>query len=563
MPSGIKINELPRAAQVSGSNLIAVESPAGTGTEAATVEQLRDYVAHDALEAISEAAGDAVEAVEEKGAETLASIPEDYTKITGDVADLKSALYNYNSTNLLINETPADRDYRGVHYRWNSDGSCNVTTDEGGATTFSFCNIIVSQNTMPTYLTPGSTYYLQFNAVNVHVNFIWYLNNSTSIERNYTGDGLITIPSNAIGVIMRITVQSGVSANELITIALLTAPSNNDLLLYATEYQLLSTGDRTDRTNAIEQMLTARGVCRLSPGVFWVNGVNMPDDSAIIGSGPNTKIYLLGDDNTSGYAIKMGSRCTVRDVTILGNTTDYTTQSNAYPSSMQKVERHGILWEGNYSTTSMHTSRRGLISGCNIANFTGGAITLRDTGPNVISGISISDCIIWHCYTGVNIEFYSEYNRISNVAASNCHYGCIDNGGNNIFSNCVFSLNIVGFMIDNSDGTMTNNSHGSVSNCIINHSDNNTGNAIILRGVSFGEIFTGCQIFFGKIIIDNSKGVNFVGLNAGSGETIEISGGEKILFANCIFRTTPTVNISNNSLVTFSNCYTYDGTLVG
>ena len=92
MPSGIKINELPRAAQVSGSNLIAVESPAGTGTEAATVEQLRDYVAHDALEAISEAAEDAVEAVEEKGAETLASIPEDYTKITGDVADLKSAL---------------------------------------------------------------------------------------------------------------------------------------------------------------------------------------------------------------------------------------------------------------------------------------------------------------------------------------------------------------------------------------------------------------------------------------------------------------------------------------
>jgi len=101
MPSGIKINELPRAAQVSGSNLIAVESPAGTGTEAATVEQLRDYVAHDALEAIAEAAGDAVEAVEEKGAETLASIPEDYTKVAGDVADLKSAI-GYVKTTVIL-----------------------------------------------------------------------------------------------------------------------------------------------------------------------------------------------------------------------------------------------------------------------------------------------------------------------------------------------------------------------------------------------------------------------------------------------------------------------------
>jgi len=135
MPSGIKINELPRAAQVSGSNLIAVESPAGTGTEAATVEQLRDYVAHDALEAISEAAGDAVEAVEEKGAETLASIPEDYTKVTGDVADLKSAFEDavidennlYDTSYFWSNDTAIAN---------NGDGSFTVGTGDYGRAYF-------------------------------------------------------------------------------------------------------------------------------------------------------------------------------------------------------------------------------------------------------------------------------------------------------------------------------------------------------------------------------------------------------------------------------------------
>ena len=329
-----------------------------------------------------------------------------------------------------------------------------------------------------------------------------------------------------------------------------------------TNNYLASTGDNTDRKAAIATMLSETGTCHLGTGDFYVSGIDMVEDSAIIGSGPKTRIILLGTDSTEGYAIKMKSRCTVKNLTIAGNTTDHSSNSDTYPKTAEFVNRHGILWQGNYSTTGTDIQRRGIVSECYICNFPGGGIVCNDNGMNVISGLNVTDCIIWYCYAGIYNPYVAEFNRFENVVSTNCYYGVVNNGGNNCFANCNFSKNVVGFLLDNTNSQAPNNGHGSVANCIFDHSDGNTGVGIHLIGVTPGEVFTGCQLFYSKIIIENSNGVNFVGLNAGNAETITVTGGTLVMFSQCVFRTAPIISVTNNNKVKFIDCYTHDGTAV-
>lgn len=259
MPSGIKINELPRAAQVSGSNLIAVESPAGTGTEAATVEQLRDYVAHDALEAISEATGDAVEAIEEKGAETLASIPEDYTKVTGDVADLKSA----------ITDITGDTQIPLVANKY-IDLSGSSVTMSGGVPAYSGTSATYSVGYME--CSPGDEFCVSGTG-----------GSQTRLWGFVDSSGNILEKANA-----------SVSANRL----LLTAPTNAAYIIVHT-----NTNKRSYHTNAAYNAIeNAKKYAEKSVSVFA-----MQDKSRLISE------YMLGLLNTSGNFAVNTKRVTYAD----------------------------------------------------------------------------------------------------------------------------------------------------------------------------------------------------------------------------------------------------------
>ena len=121
--------------------------------------------------------------------------------------------------------------------------------------------------------------------------------------------------------------------------------------------------------------------------------------------------------------------------------------------------------------------------------FTGGGITCNNTGLSPTANLLVSDVNISRCDVGIDVSFFSEYHRWTNVAAQECYYGCICNGGNNNFSNCDFSSNTVGLLIDNSAGQSRNDSHGTFSACSFNHSDNNNGTAIRLLGLTAGEVF--------------------------------------------------------------------------
>lgn len=325
------------------------------------------------------------------------------------------------------------------------------------------------------------------------------------------------------------------------------------------EVQMLaSTGDTTDRTAEIVAMLTQTGVCRLGPGDFYTTGINMPDNASLIGSGVATRLILSGTGN--GYAVRMHRYNTVSAMTLIG-------ALDAITLSATVGGRHGILWLGDYSATSDAAQQpaRGMIDNLYIQNFTGGGITCSNTGTPTGNHLYAENIIIETCNAGINIDYSSEFHRFTNVRVRTCYYGCINNGGNNGFTNCDFSSVKMGFVVDaalNSYGTAPNDTHGSAVNCTFNHMDNNTGVAIKIVDGRNGFMFVGCQIFYGRTIIDSSsdtkysRGIVFSACNYGSDNCgITVNGGGVILFTGCMFQTAPTISITGNANVHFAECY--------
>ena len=311
---------------------------------------------------------------------------------------------------------------------------------------------------------------------------------------------------------------------------------------------LAATGDTTDRTLDILTMLQTTGVCRLGPGNFYVDGVEMPDNTQIIGSGPTTKVYLIAGANK--FAIKMGKHCSVKNFALIGADTHTPTASVG--------TRHGILWQGNYSSTeaSAQQPNQGVVDTMWISNFAGGGITCTNTGYATDKAIECTNCWITSCDAGINISYWSEFHKFTNVRTAGCWYGCINNGGNNVFVNCDFSGCKEGFLMDNSLNQSPNNSHGSCIGCVFNHSNSNAGVGIRILGCANGFVFIGCQIFFSQTVIENSSGVTFSACNYGDVNcNISVNGGGAVLFVGNMHQAAPTINIVNNTHVVFANCY--------
>ena len=324
-----------------------------------------------------------------------------------------------------------------------------------------------------------------------------------------------------------------------------------------TNNYLASTGDTTDRTGDIQTMLDSTGICRLGPGDFYVTGVEIPNKGAIIGSGVNTRL-VLASSVTNGYAIKLNNYCTVKDLYIDG-------LLSGSPSSTVGA-RHGILYQGTATSSSDPTSAKryyGIIDGLQIENLSGAGIMCTGTGGQINSNLLVSNCHIRTCGAGIDVAYYSEFHRFTNISASNCYYGCICNGGNCNFVNCSFSYNMIGVLMDNATGQSPNNSHGVFSACTVCHSgSNNDGTAIKILNCDNGEILTGMQIHFGSIVVDDSKAIRFVGCQFGRSVPMMLTDNTLITFSDCSMSdaSAPTVTQSGNTTIAFDRCYKYDGT---
>lgn len=360
-------------------------------------------------------------------------------------------------------------------------------------------------------------------------------------------------------VLQRITAVTG-GAQYMRTSVLGVFPATWVRLAVDKNDYISAPGDMTDMTSAIQTMLNTSGVCRLGPGDFYVTGVEVPNYGMLIGSGNATHI-VLASSVTSGYAVKLLDYGCIKDMRIDGLLTGSVTDM---PSTVGT--RHGILYQGTATDSSAADSARrfyGCVENCFIAGFSGGGFTLTGSGGRVNSNLLVSDCHIRNCAVGVNVAFFAEFCRFTNVSVTACYYGCIDNGGNDNFVNCSFSGCMIGILMDNSTGQSYNSSHGTFDACTVCHSGaNNNGTAIRILGMTAGEIFTGMQIFFGAIDVEDSVGVRFIGCNFGRSTPLTVKNSTVVTFDHCTMydaSNTPLTSMSNTALV-FDGCYTRAGT---
>lgn len=380
---------------------------------------------------------------------------------------------------------------------------------------------------------------------------------NTHWQEIYIGEVLTDLIVNGIATtltsddVTNLSNVTGATVTQALNALYAAATTQNTNITNLTNYVdsliLVSTGNSADRTAEIQARLLNNKQCILGAGTFYTTGIDLPDGSALFGLGNSSVLKKFG---AGTYVINMNKDNLVANLSIDGN--------DNLPA--QIGTNSGILWNGDYNQSHDPDiqPQNGKISNVSIKNCDGGGITCNNTGTKRYNNIVADNVYITNCGVGINIPFYSEYHRFTNIDAWKCNYGCINNGGNNCFANCDFSDSLItGFVIDNSNGDKTNNSHGTAVGCSFNHIANNTGLALSLNGVSNGFTFGNCNIFRGSIEIINSTGVEITDSLIGTAVTITITDSRAILFDDDIFQTAPTVNRTNSPYTYFKNCYSY------
>ena len=315
--------------------------------------------------------------------------------------------------------------------------------------------------------------------------------------------------------------------------------------------------NKTDMTGAIMSMLTDTGYCHLGPGIFYVSGnIDMPRYSTLEGCGESTVIRLL-QSTQSGYIARVCQNNQISNIRFSGGRADIDHTSDVIGT------RIGIAYLGNADgsgSVSYPAATSCNISNCSFENFSNAAIYCYNTGGTVYQALKVVQCYIRRCIVGINIDYNSEYHKFESVVTYRCHWGCINNGGNNVFVGCTFG-GVNGFTIDNSQSDKANNGHGSCIGCTFNHIE---GRGILLINCDHGFVFDGCQNFYAPIEIVNCQGIIFanslLGGNTNYPPRIYQTGDTyPVFFMGCLFTNAPTKQGDN---IRFINCYLNNGTAV-
>ena len=491
-----------------------------------------------------------------------------------DIDELRDLINKYNTIDAFLSTNGKTSTSNGVTYTKNDDGSWTLNGTAASAN--SFCNILNYASKLPDTIIAGRKYYFDLHGGTVPLRVYVYRNDGSNtfvtVEKNKT----VTIAENVIGVIVRFQIAEGTTVdNVTVKYSMLSEPLVGELTstvvnnnTFENTYNITCTPEitvdedgwlkavdedtedetgKTDMTGAIMAMLSSTGHCKLGPGVFYVSGnIDMPQNSTIEGCGGATDLRLLASVE-SGYVIKPTRQCTIKNLSISGAKTKITSP----PSTLGA--RHGI-----YGVEGLRFSE---VSDVFIRSFSGGGITLKDTGINYEQCLMVSNAFITGCHAGINLERESEFNKFVNCVMSWCYYACVNNGGNNAFTNCTFHATNTGFLIE---GSSYNSAHGLCVGGTFCHIGSNEGSAITVRDAANGYVFTGCQVHFDSINVTNSHGIVFNAIEFGRGTTgegavINIDGGGLVMFNGCVFMNdavyTPQITVTNNELVKFVNCY--------
>ena len=307
----------------------------------------------------------------------------------------------------------------------------------------------------------------------------------------------------------------------------------------------------TDMTGAILSLLTDTGYCHLGPGTFYVSGgIELPSGAMIEGCGNNTIVRLLSDSDN--YIFRPVRYSIVKNLRLSGGK-EFTPVSDI-------GGRNGIYFYDNktdFGDSGSVDTQPCIIDSVYFDHFSGAGIYGHGTGGGTAEILMVSNCVMEQCTCGINLEFFTEYCKFVSIVTRSCYYGCINNGGNNVFVGCTFH-GTTGFVIDNTADDKINLAHGSCNGCTFNHIGGNTGYSIKIDNCNTTFLFDGCNWWYGTIHIGDSKGIIFNGCEGGGNtNTIEVINSSNILFANMMLNVTPTLSIVGSNNVRFKDVLNY------
>lgn len=484
--------------------------------------------------------------------------------------------FNIIDSFLAEREKPSSFIYNGVDWYW--DESELAYKLQGTAEGYSYCNLY--SGALPINLRKGGTYHCsvktdlmvgdsQYAWVQIYFKRSGVLTDPINV---YT-ESEITIPNDVDDYILYRLYSSQTLDGQTVDNSIYTAfgtkadpktynyeyntynntytiESMSPSLTSDNRYYLASTNDTTDRSNDINTILTNYGTCILGQGIFYANNIVVDNNKTLIGQGiGSTRLAMVS--SASGTLINLGTKCSIRNMSLLG-------WGGAKPNSFGN--RHAIEWVGTYNGSTGTTKQNAAISNVLINGFSGYGIHMGATGLSPNQSLDVDNIQIENCYYGIATDLYAEYNRFDNIIITNCTIGCLNNGANNVFTNCGFNSNGTGFKMDIADNTK-NNTHGSCVGCTFNHSGNNSGDAININNASMGFVFSGCQIFYGNIKSKDSNAIMVTGCNFGTSVPI-YSDNAVVIINSSIFKDAISKNVSNNGLILVNTSYYRDGTAV-
>jgi hypothetical protein len=491
-----------------------------------------------------------IEAAAGTAQEVIDSIPADYSELsaqvdtnTEDISGLKADLDSY----IPIKPSTAVRSFdmlpdsnrigehtsNGITFTVSDDGKTVEATGTSTAPASALFSIQIlkgSSSVFPNDFKRGKTYTMRFETSDsgIYAN-VWCkkADGTTTVINSNSGELTFSVPTDATALAVRVLVY------RLTTVdGALTDISYEEVITHT----LSPSGNVADRTNEILARLVAFGYCKLEPGIFYVENLQMPENCTLEGCGKNT-IVRLSADSDAKYAIATNTETSIFGMCIEGTTEDIILEDNI------NIERYGIYHVANYGygsgdlTTKLHVQ----LGDLTIRRFSGAGVYQYHTGTPVDSGLVVTNCRIRNCNIGIYIKSSSEYCKYVGVDITSCYYGFFNQGSSNIFDSGSISRCYVGFKLVNYGAEITDNiGHNIISNTTLNHffgSDGtaNTGICIDMT-TAFSVTFEGCNMAFGSINLTSCQGIIFSSVQFGNRIPVNVSGGKTILFIGCITR---------------------------
>jgi len=237
------------------------------------------------------------------------------------------------------------------------------------------------------------------------------------------------------------------------------------------------------------------GVVSVPPGFYRCGDITIPSGVTLAGAGPASVIRSNGAKRVFK---QQGTNWRMRDFVLDGEAVgNWKTAMDDSEGGWKTRKDLG------YTGLFLHGCAEFQISGIIVRNFSGTGIRIEHTARSPFCRWATQghffDIVASGNYVGICFDERAEYINASMLTCQGNVIGCMIHAGNVNIANSNFTNNAAGMIIEDKE----NGSHGSVSNCLLNHNEL----SLLCRNVKCGMVVGNC-CFFGPIRIEDSVGVN-------------------------------------------------------